>query len=76
MEGHATEDIGILFVYIFGIFCGNLAYLMVIVIWYTYFEVVLYIFPHFGMLYQEKSGNPDQIDLRPSRQSFSDISAF
>jgi hypothetical protein len=26
--------------------------------WYAYFLVIWYIFPHFGMLYQEKSGNP------------------
>jgi hypothetical protein len=35
---------------LFGIFCGH----------WVYFMVVLYIFPRFGMLYQEKSGNPDQ----------------
>jgi hypothetical protein len=33
----------------FGIFCGRL----------VYFVVVWYIFPRFGLLYQEKSGNPD-----------------
>jgi hypothetical protein len=32
----------------FGIFCGHL----------VYFIVIWYIFPRFGMLYQEKSGNP------------------
>jgi hypothetical protein len=32
-----------------GVFCGNLVYFMVI--WYT--------FSRFGMLSQEKSGNPD-----------------
>jgi hypothetical protein len=35
----------------FGIFCGNVVYFMVI--WYT--------FPHFGMLSQEKSGNPGAV---------------
>jgi hypothetical protein len=34
--------------WLFGIFCGHLVYLMVI--WY--------IFSRFGMLYAEKSGNP------------------
>jgi hypothetical protein len=33
----------------FGIFCGQL----------VYFMVIWYIFSRFGMLYQEKSGNPD-----------------
>jgi hypothetical protein len=33
----------------FGLFCDNLAY----------FRVILYTFPSFGTLYQEKSGNPD-----------------
>jgi hypothetical protein len=32
-----------------GISCGNL----------VYFMVIWYIFSRFGMLYQEKSGNPD-----------------
>jgi hypothetical protein len=40
----------------FGIFCGLLVYF--VVFWYTYVVVVWYIFPHFDMLYQEKSGNP------------------
>jgi hypothetical protein len=35
-----------------GIFCGPLGY----------FLVVWYIFPPFGMLYQEKSGNPGRDD--------------
>jgi hypothetical protein len=29
--------------------------------WYTYFVVILYIFPRFGMLYQEKTGNPGAV---------------
>jgi hypothetical protein len=32
----------------FGIFCGNL----------EHFMIIWYIFPRFGMLHQEKSGNP------------------
>jgi hypothetical protein len=32
----------------FGIFCGHL----------EHFMVIWYIFPRFGMLHQEKSGNP------------------
>jgi hypothetical protein len=28
-------------------------------IWYMYFVVLWYIFPRFGILDQEKSGNPD-----------------
>jgi hypothetical protein len=48
------EDVGILkaiwsILLPFGIFCFHWIYVMVI--WY-------YIFPRFGMLYQEKSGNP------------------
>jgi hypothetical protein len=34
----------------FGIFCGHL----------VYFVVILVYFSHFGMLYQEKSGNPGE----------------
>jgi hypothetical protein len=34
-----------------GICCGQL----------VYFKVVWYIFPHFGMLYHEKSGNPGSL---------------
>jgi hypothetical protein len=35
--------------WLFGIFCGRL----------VYFVVIWYIFPPFGMLHQDKSGNPD-----------------
>jgi hypothetical protein len=53
----------------FGMFCnriywyGHLVYITAI--WYilfdhlVYFVVIWYIFPHFGMLYKEKSGNPE-----------------
>jgi hypothetical protein len=34
----------------FGIFCGH----------FGYFMVIWYIFPRFGMLYKEKSGNSGQ----------------
>jgi hypothetical protein len=37
----------------FGIHCVHL----------LYFVVIWYIFPHFGMFYQEKSGNPGPIPL-------------
>jgi preprotein translocase subunit SecY len=33
-----------------GIFCGH----------FIYFMVIWYMFTHFGMFYEEKSGNPDQ----------------
>jgi hypothetical protein len=39
----------------FGIFCGHLVHF--VVIWYI-LRSFWYIFPRFGMLYQEKSGNP------------------
>jgi hypothetical protein len=29
----------------------------------VYFVVIWYIFPHFGMLYQDKSGNPGEQGL-------------
>jgi hypothetical protein len=54
LEGHTIEDIGILyghlvyFTTIWYIF-GHLVYFMII--WHVYFS-------RFGMLYQEKSGNP------------------
>jgi hypothetical protein len=28
----------------------------------VHFEVIWYIFPHLGMLYREKSGNPECVD--------------
>jgi hypothetical protein len=40
----------------FGIFCGHLVYVMVI--WN--------IFPHFGILYLEKSGNPADSRIKAS----------
>jgi hypothetical protein len=41
-----------------GVFYGHLVYFAAI--WYILwiFLAISYIFPHFGMLYQEKSGNP------------------
>jgi hypothetical protein len=45
------ENVGILF----GIFYGNLVYFTAIV----NVVVIWYIFPRFGILCQEKSGNPD-----------------
>jgi hypothetical protein len=55
LEGLAITNIGI--------FYGHLVYFTVNLVyfvanWYAYFLVIWYIFPHFGMLYQEKSGNP------------------
>jgi hypothetical protein len=35
---------------------GQLVYVMAIL--YTYVVVIWYTFPHFGILYQQKSGNP------------------
>jgi hypothetical protein len=46
-EGLAMEDVGIFF--------GHLIYFTAI--WYTLLDI-WYIFPVFGMLYQDKSGNP------------------
>jgi hypothetical protein len=48
LEGLATEDVGIGILGPFGKFSVHLGY----------FAVNWYIFPYFGMLYQEKSGNP------------------
>jgi hypothetical protein len=47
------EDVG--FLWILGPFSGLLLYFMDI--WYK-FVVIWYIFSRFGILYQEKSGNP------------------
>jgi hypothetical protein len=52
-EGLPMENVGIFMSFgsisrPFGIFCGHLVYL----------KVIWYIFPRFGMLHQEKSGNP------------------
>jgi hypothetical protein len=66
LEGVAIEDVGIFYghlayftsvryiLWAFGIFYGHLVYFMVI--WYILWA--LGIFFRFGMLYQEKSGNP------------------
>jgi hypothetical protein len=45
---YISWQFGIFCAYIFGIFCGLL----------VYFMFNWYIFPRFGLLYQEKSGNP------------------
>jgi hypothetical protein len=53
LEGLAIENLGIFYdhlVYFTAI--GNIFGHLV------YFVVILYIFPRFGILYQEKSGNP------------------
>jgi hypothetical protein len=39
-----------------GVFYRHLVYFLTI--WYRYHVVIWYIFPLFGILYQEKSGNP------------------
>jgi hypothetical protein len=50
LESLGIENIGILkFLWPFGIFYNNL----------VYFVIVWYILIRFGMLYHEKSGNPD-----------------
>jgi hypothetical protein len=41
----------------FGLFYCHLVY--IVSIWYMYLMVIWYIFPRFGMLYQDKSGNPE-----------------
>jgi hypothetical protein len=52
--------------YPFGIFYGRLVYF--IAIWYILWQFDIFvchlvIFPSFGMLYQEKSGNPELISI-------------
>jgi hypothetical protein len=45
-----------------GVFYGHLVYFIIFGIFYghlVYFVVIWYIYPRFGMLYHEKSGNPD-----------------
>jgi hypothetical protein len=42
----------------FGLICGHLKYFYGHVV---YLVIIWYIFPRFGMLYQEKSGNPDTL---------------
>jgi hypothetical protein len=53
LEGLGMEDVGIFYghlfyLLLFGIFCDL----------FVYFIVIWYIFPRFGTLYQDKSGNP------------------
>jgi hypothetical protein len=52
------EDVGICILWPFSLSYGHLAYLTAI--WYVCGHVVycMVIFPLFGMLHQEKSGNP------------------
>jgi hypothetical protein len=59
LEGLAVEDVGIFY----GHFENYPA------IWYfcvhlVHFVAIWYIFPRFGILYQEKSGNPGLVRLR------------
>jgi hypothetical protein len=44
MMGLAMEDVGIFYLWLFGVFCGNYGHLVY--------------FSRLGMLHQEKSGNP------------------
>jgi hypothetical protein len=39
----------------------------------VYFEVIWYIFPRFGILYQEKSGNPALGPLQKNKQTISSV---
>jgi hypothetical protein len=68
LEGVAMEDIGILcpfgqcyvhlvILWLCGIFYGHLVYFTIIYI--AHFLAIWYIFSCFGILYEEKSGNPD-----------------
>jgi hypothetical protein len=56
----ALECIMLVYFMVFGTFYGHLVY--IVVIWY--------IFSHFGILYREKSGNPEA-DLNFFREKFS-----
>jgi hypothetical protein len=57
----------------FGIFGAILSILRTNSIFYgiLHFVVMWYIFTRFGMLYREKSGNPDQNHLKPAIKSAS-----
>jgi hypothetical protein len=50
---------------IFDIFYDNLVYFVVICKFFLYFAAICDIFPNFGTLHQEKSGNPG---LKASRR--------
>jgi hypothetical protein len=54
-----------------GIFYAHLVYFTAV--WYMYIMSIWYIFPHFGMLYQEKSGNPDVHRYKDTQQLFLSI---
>jgi hypothetical protein len=74
--GLAIEDVGLfygLLVYFtaiwsilrpYGLFYGLLVYF--VAIWYSLLQLGTY-FPRFGMLYQEKSGNPALTDVLVAR---------
>jgi hypothetical protein len=60
LEGLAIEDIGALYGH-FGLFYRHLAYI------FGGFHGLKYIFPRFGMLHQEKSGNPVRKSIKKLR---------
>jgi hypothetical protein len=65
-EGLTMEDVGILY--------GHLVYSLAIWISLWYFGIY---FPRFGMLHQEKSGNPvSDATLRKTEVSFTNIGPF
>jgi hypothetical protein len=58
--------------WIFGIFCGYLVYFVDIwyILWiFGIFRVFWYIFPRFGKLHHEKSGNPALETRRTARSA-------
>jgi hypothetical protein len=64
LDGLALEDVGI--------FYGHLVHLWSFLIFnghLVYFVVIWYIFPHFGISYQEKAGNPCLFCLKISSNS-------
>jgi hypothetical protein len=68
LEGLAMKDVGVFDGHLVYVFYGHYIYFMNIwnILWLfgifvpilVYFPQFWYIFPNFGILYQEKSGNP------------------
>jgi hypothetical protein len=56
LEGLAMENVGIFYVHL--VHFTAIWYMYFVAIWYI-LKLFWYIFPRFGMLHQEKSGNPE-----------------
>jgi hypothetical protein len=57
--GNALQRKMLVFLWLFCLFYGQIAYVFYRHL--VHFVVIWHIFPRFGMLYREKSGNPEKL---------------